>query len=364
MGGFQRSLLFIPLLALLACGGGDDEAGDDNHATGNLRLSVHVLGEEADAGVTLVRLELRSRSAGGSNYVVDLLRFGTAGSWAAEARGVRMDVYDAKALAYADEAGERLLFVSPRAEAVAQRGHTGAVIILMDPHVDELPASGRPRFTALSLDKIFTEPGGQVGIRVQGAGGAGALTLSGWFPPGSPGASRGSFSEGAPFGLFGSEYLVWTAPYRTGLRWFGLRLEDEAGNRSELGLTVMVDAPGAHFPLTWNLSPTIEIKSQVFQDQELTRAHLWLIASDDWEGALRYEWSGTCDGGFLTDPEQEGGAPQEGSFAPSDLFDERPALFFHYTLPAFAEPCELRVRVWDESGVGSTGSVRLYPWPG
>lgn len=363
MGGFQRYLLCIPLLALFACGG-DDEAGGEVHATGDLRLSVHVLGEEADTAVGLVRLELRSRSAGGSRYLIDLLRLGDTGSWAAEAHDVRMDVYDAKALAYADEEGQRLLFVSPRAEAVAQTGHTGAIIFFMHPLADELAESERPRFAALSLDKIFTEPGAPVGIRVQGSGGRGELTLSGWFPPGSPAASRGTFSEGSPFGLFGSEYLVWTAPYKTGLRWFGLRLEDEAGNRSELGLTVMVDGPGAQFPLTWNLSPTIEVKSQVFQDQELTRAHLWLLASDDWEGALQYEWSGTCGGGFLTEAELEGGAAPAGTFAPQALIDGRPALFFHYALPAFAEPCELHVRVWDESGVSSTGSLRLYPWPG
>lgn len=357
----SKALIALLAVFLVACGGSSVAELDPDEA-GKLRIGVQLVqdGRIHPEVVQAVHVELRSRSEDGKRYRLALERTTTPNQWDLMASGLRMDLYDVQASMYADEEATELLFVSRRGELLVRNGQIGGVLLFVHPKADD-EGTERPRFEVVTVDKIITEPGGDVGIRVQAAGAHEPIELNGYFPPGSPEEFRGSFT---PEGNLGSRalYLTWTAPLITGLRWFGIELEDDRGDVAGIGISVMVGTGEDFFPPTWNLGPSLGLTTHIYKDDETTRLHLWLRADDDSKDSLQYAWTGDCAGGFIEGTPPMGGAGPEGTLRTDEVVEGRVGMFFHYVIPTYAaQECTLSVRVVDGTGAATSRTLHIDP---
>ena len=293
----MRKFGFLAQAALLAACGGNESARSADVGSLDVQVMTAGLNEAAPADLATITVALD----GPQDEVATLTRDATTGQFATTFEELLVGDYAVTATGL-DAGGQTIYFATAQTVTVRKDQNAQVVIVMnqRDPDAHPVPA---PSFQALSVTDVTPEQQTTVDITVTASNatkvwGRHAMSAQ------NPGLFSATEADKAALAN-GTATIQWTSPAVPGMAWFVIVVEDDAGNKAEMGVTVWV-GPDRGFvtnvEFNFNLAPTASFVTRTINDRDAAYLYVWVTAADT-SATVNYAWNvagsgSTCAAAF------------------------------------------------------------------
>ena len=340
----MKKLCFAAVAALLAaCGGNEPTTGSDVGSL-NVQVLASAVNEAAPAELDTIVVTLSGPETKGATLTRQ------NGTFSHQFEELLVGTYSVVATGY-DVAGQAIFF-STATNVDVVKDTDGSVVVVMNERDPDAEPVLLPKFLSLTVSDLTPEQ--QVAIDI-------AVTTERatkmWGKYGNFMAGTTAVTEAAPVLLTnGAGAMTWTAPSTPGMAWFIVIVQDDAGNTSEMGVTVWV-GPDRGFEtgieFNYNLAPTATFKVRQLNDRDAATYYIWVTPTDT--TPIAYAWTAAA-GENCTFIDKPTSAPLSGTIVPAT------ETYFKIEVPnaVRVDPtCVLKLTLTDAGSASSIYSLTL-----